>query len=261
VDWGSLAHAQCVTGGCDLWLGLPRSVRSGSGRMVRAVPNWREVRRATMLERGGEAMRSMRRGLLVRTLVVSLIACGALSAESTAAPVTYTDEAAFLAAVNSLGYTTISEGFESAAWDVTRPDGLDGSLTTQGITWDASDLLRTIAPWARSGSYGVFDSFGDPDVMSLDIVAGPAYAIGGYFTGISATIDFNIGGQVAGTFTLSDTHSFCGVLDTDGFTSLTIAARSGHWGADDFTVAIPEPATLSLLALGGLALLRRRRNK
>ena len=207
-------------------------------------------------------MRSMRRGLLVRTLVVSLIVCGALSVELTAAPVAYTDEASFLAAVSLLGYSTISEGFESTAWDVTRPGGLAGSLTTQGITWDASDLLQTNGGWSHNSSYGVYDSYGAPDVISLDIVSGQAYAVGGYFrTSTSSMVDFLIGGQVVESFQFTDTHSFYGILDTDGFTSLTIAARSGHWGADDFTVAVPEPATLSLLALGGLALIRRRRKK
>ncbi|NIA22261.1 MAG: PEP-CTERM sorting domain-containing protein [Anaerolineaceae bacterium] len=64
---------------------------------------------------------------------------------------------------------------------------------------------------------------------------------------------------MAGTFTIGVSSTLYGVLDTDGFTGLTIEARTAeHWGADDFSIAVPEPATLSLLALGGLALLRRR---
>ena len=44
-----------------------------------------------------------------------------------------------------------------------------------------------------------------------------------------------------------------------------LSIRIEHWsnldtaGVDNITLAIPEPATLSLLALGGLAMLRRRR--
>jgi hypothetical protein len=47
-----------------------------------------------------------------------------------------------------------------------------------------------------------------------------------------------------------------------GFEADIYAANTGLWLALDdigFVTAIPEPATLALLATGGLALLRRRR--
>lgn len=121
-------------------------------------------------------------------------------------------------------------------------------------------MLRTGSGWARTGSYGVFDSFGDPDQIEIEIYGPQLYAVGGYFkTSTGSTIDFLVGGQAVCTFPLSDTHTFCGILDTDGLGSLTMAARSGHYGADDFTIAVPEPATIGLLGLGSLALLRKRR--
>jgi hypothetical protein len=69
----------------------------------------------------------------------------------------------------------------------------------------------------------------------------------------------------------TDGHSWCeGDLDYDGYVGLSDAVILGTYYPQDGEVghlvsemsglgAVPEPATLSLLALGGLALLRRRR--
>ena len=62
-------------------------------------------------------------------------------------------------------------------------------------------------------------------------------------------------------------HEFFGVIDTDGFTTMSYAASSGDWGADDFTFAtspvsaVPIPAAVWLFCSGliGLAGLAKRK--
>ena len=179
-----------------------------------------------------------------------------------AAPTLYTNEADFLAAVS--GYATISEGFESSDWDVTRPAGFAGSVTSQGVTWVASELLRTGSGWARTGSYGVFDSYGYPDIVSATT---PFVGVGGWFATTDATgIVVDIDGQYVGAYGLGadSPHKFFGVVDTDGFSSVTFRSTSGHWGADDFTIAtqaIPAPGAILLgsMGIGIVSWLRRRR--
>lgn len=51
--------------------------------------------------------------------VACLLLCGGLHA----APVIYTDEASYLAAVDLIGYTLVIEGFEGSDWGVTRGGG------------------------------------------------------------------------------------------------------------------------------------------
>ena len=59
------------------------------------------------------------------------------------------------------------------------------------------------------------------------------------FTNGYADADFNCDGEV-------------------GIGDLSIMAANWNWELPSSGVAVPEPATLSLLCLGGLALIRRR---
>lgn len=212
----------------------------------------------------------MRRKYLMRVVPVLAVAVtlSAFPPAAGAATVVYTDEGAYLAAVAGGGYDTFSEGFESSDWDLSRPDGTP-SITAQGLTWTASDLVRTAPGWARTGSYGVFDSFGDPDHLFGAGTSAVLYGLGGWFAKTDApsvSISLDGGAPVATVVPLGRT--FLGVVDTDGFTSFTLSTTSGHWGADDFTFArgnpapeVPEPGTIFLVAgaLLGVSRIARRR--
>lgn len=95
---------------------------------------------------------------------------------------------------------------------------------------------------------------------------------GTFNTGSATTVNLsggaqasNIFWQVAGQTTLGTTSHFVGnILDQTGIALQTGATLDGRALAQtlvtlDGSTIIPEPATLSLLVLGGLALLRRRK--
>jgi hypothetical protein len=161
-----------------------------------------------------------------------------------AAPTVYTDEASYLAALG--GCDTIFEGFEGSDWDALRYPSAVSTLTTQGVTWTASDKLTVIggtSAWIRSGKRGVFDSLGNPDIISVSTVAS-FFGVGGWLATTTASIlNLAIDGQLVATLNAGQdsAHRFLGVTDPDGFSLAVFSTPSGHWGADDFTIAFsPE---------------------
>ncbi len=161
-----------------------------------------------------------------------------------AAPTVYTDEASYLAAVG--GLDTVFEGFEGSDWDALQYPSSVSTLTTQGVTWTASDMLAVIggtSAWDRSGVRGVFDSEGDPDIISISTVES-FFGVGGWFAAITPkTIDLEIDGQSVAVLNVGQdtTHRFLGVTDPEGFSLAAFSTPAGHWGADDFTMAFTPP--------------------
>lgn len=169
----------------------------------------------------------------------------------------YKNEADYLARLATLGYRTVSQGFESSDWDGVRTVNLDfqslPSVTSQGLTWEAAarDLwsyptskvygVTTNSNWARTGGWGIFeDHKGDPLPTTIRVQSpSPVYGIGGWFNtnpdGQSVGFLFEdrttandpgyvlpgIGAMYPGD-NPSFGHTFVGIVDPAGFNSVVL---------------------------------------
>jgi hypothetical protein len=211
---------------------------------------------------------------------------------------TYLNEGEYLTALASMGLGTVHEGFENdATWGAVRttiPSGFNTapSITSQGIIWtsnNANSEATTSNGAAVTGDWGVFSyphgDFSGPNPVP-DGFAGSStqtlFGVGGWirtntpFAGISLALDgvpVDFGNLPGGgdPTVVGTTPAFWGVIDTDGFNSFLWQETEGTSGdqklifADNFTfgvasaAAVPEPSTLTLIAIGGLTLLGWRR--
>lgn len=196
----------------------------------------------------------------------ALVAVVVMASPANAFPTLYFNEANYLTDLGLLGVGTISEGFEGSDWNGVRYPAAEPIVTSQGLSWiGLTDSVSTIGGWARTGDYGVFETYGDPDGLGVTYGAGTMFGFGGWLKTSDATeISYYLDGAFAGTLIQASyaPHSFFGVIDTDGFQSVRMAAPEGHFGGDDFTVGVvPEPVTLLLFGSGlfGLGMFRRRK--
>ena len=153
---------------------------------------------------------------MTRTLVLTFAVTMVTHQTLLAVPVTYTDEATYLADLAALGEPVAFEGFEGSDWDSTRSPASAAAVVSQGVSWSAGDALSTSGGWARTGDWGLFDNPGGPDVITMS--ASELMGVGGWFRRSTAfAIQILLDGVPVGGFAPTPAHSFFGVIDTDGF--------------------------------------------
>lgn len=212
-----------------------------------------------------------------------------LAGVTNAAPVVYTSEALYLSDLMSLGYSTISEGFEDdAVWGASRSPLSVDSTTSQGLIWKSNytkSKTGTLGGSVVDGTYGFFsdphgnatdgsfecepdeNNFNDPcwqyDGWIIESAEGETlYGIGGWFTstGSGAKVTFLLDGANVNESRDGDAvlnWTFVGVIDTNGFTTAEILELRGAdydqafiWG-DAFTIGVSAvPAPAAVWLFG-----------
>jgi len=148
----------------------------------------------------------------------------------------------------------------------------EGQVTDPSYDFAEGDwAYTTSAPNGLYSGPGVWSVNTAFDPLTIDFTGAPVTAVGGnmWVTDISfATIPGEITVELADgtveTIPTSDPGNFRGFVADDPIASMTITPVTGGengWPTlDNFYVGakVPEPATIALLALGGLAVIRRR---
>lgn len=186
---------------------------------------------------------------------------------SIATPIIYRDQTSFLNALAQLnGVELYNESFESSEWDAARHPLSVESITVNGITWSSGELISTNLGWARTGNYGIFDNVGDPDRIYSATSDRQMYAVGAFFRSFDTPTDIKIsldGDSTGMVYTdewvtyYRDSRYF-GVIDLDGFTSVSFEAELNNFGSDDYSFAlapratnnVPESSILSFMIFG-----------
>jgi hypothetical protein len=218
-------------------------------------------------------------------MVASLALLG-LSTPAWAVPITYTDVAAFLAALPG---PAITADFDGIAAGTVIPSG--GSADGITFTYDFGGVDLIVTDGAQAGGGGPFDTTSPPNFLGTsdfdlildgdDLVLGfaSAHAIGLYV--ITAEVpgvtlfdgDIGLGAGGATAFldvdalqqTLGDGSLvfFLGVIDPSAsFTTASLDTFGGGgaflFNVDDIvTAAVPEPGAVALLGVGLGLLIRR----
>ena len=185
----------------------------------------------------------------------------------------YTDEAAYLAEVTTLGYRVVNEGFEDdLAWGTVRTDinnrNYASFIISQGITWASNhpeNEITTGSGPALTGLWGFYSiphgNFGTGTDCLTPGMCGDGfigtrldtiYAVGGWITGffggrLNVILDGDTLNAVDfdGANDLENTHQFFGVIETNGFTDFEFREMEGtsedakYIWADDFTFGLP----------------------
>ena len=201
-------------------------------------------------------------------------------------------EAAYLAAIPGAGYAAFTEGFSASAFDPGRIyPSTAVSLTNQGITWHSSagdylglsDAGSGVSPWLIYSKGGSPEESHAVPATIFGESTRTLYGIGMWVNGNKGKLHLILDDgapmkfvmilgyddneppePIKSTIGLSNTPQFFGVIVPDGFTKFQLLEIDGTledqalmW-ASNFTFAVPEPATIGVLAFGGCLLLRRR---
>ena len=198
---------------------------------------------------------------ILRAIPVLLLTQVLVLKAASAAPMAYTDQAAFLADLENISSVIAHEGFESdAIWGDVRSSVSEGFMTVPaksqfGVTWTSNNLsseVTTSDGAAREGQWGFFSlphgSYTNPDPgTDCDIPgdcgdgfkvaadSGVLYGIGGWVDTNTpfAKVGLYIGsynGDVEGGVidqTVGTQPVFFGVIDPDGFTQVEYRELEG----------------------------------
>jgi hypothetical protein len=195
-----------------------------------------------------------------RLIVVALIFLG--GSRAVCAPVAFTDEAAYLNAINLLPAQTVFEGFEDdAAWGDVRSTIVGGThtapaVTSHGMVWSANNDVSQVTTGpgaARTGDWGFYElphgeyanGIGDGFRVSSPI---DLYGVGGWVRTNTpfAEVNFVLDGSTVVDFgdpVIGTQPRFFGVVESLGFHELEVREIEGAAEdqkfifADDFTIA------------------------
>ncbi len=205
--------------------------------------------------------------VLKRAMILAAAGVLALASVGSAFDV-YSDESAFLAAAPAV----TMESFESLA---VENDYSHASITVQDFTVSVTGssgmgVYDTPPSWdghATDGSNFIMISSTPQDLTFA--MNNPILAWGINVTDWgdwgAGTLTFRLGSQIVhemdSTGIVSDEEFFWGYLGDQYFDSITLTNTvSGEaYSFDEVYYGVPEPMTLSMLAAGGLAALRRRK--
>ncbi len=152
----------------------------------------------------------------------------------------------------AVGYAWTDDASHGTGWrlDINDFPATDGTYTRlYPFGYDPTKVQQSNALDVANDGTAVGFSFGDGVTSAAVWAAGSDQAILLYDWLVDLGVD------MSGWDSL--THALA--ISEDGLTIAGQGNLAGGGGAAAFVAVVPEPATLSFLALGGLALLRRRR--
>lgn len=176
--------------------------------------------------------------------------------------------------VATMTFTNVSTAGETAVISQIVVDTYDNDNTTTGLAtlWDPTILTKTknvSFSWGWSNGLPGYGPQTRDATPLIDLTADPL-PVNGLGPGESLQVQFGTS-LLDGSTIFDYLNSFGGGTDTGafsiGFHAISASAVGGSslsgtvFWSDNLPVApTPEPATLGLLALGGVAMLRRRRD-
>lgn len=196
-------------------------------------------------------------------VVLALVLVG-FGAASSAAPIIYTDRAAWEAAIS--GVTT--ETYDTYGWVADHALVINGSIDVGGITYTAPGRLAAV-PASGGAAYhtSAYIEWQNPASLTIDLptlVRAVAFDIGEYRGGVG-TYGVTLGnGDVADITGILNAYKFFGIVTDTSFDTIQLTSSVLFPTLDNLSYEVeaspvPEPASLILFGSGLIALASRRR--